>query len=413
MRSLLLAIGLLFCAANVHAQGTTLVVAAYPAVDDIVKASLTVWQQAHPGVEVKVVSREYADHHTAMTAALAASSGLPDIMTIEYGFLGRFSQSGGLENLALAPYEADRLASQFTAFSWSQARHGKQGQTALPADIGPGALFYRHDLLARAGVDPTALSGSWESVLSAGEQIKARTGAYLIAHARDIKDIIIRSGISEGEGIYFDAQGNSVVGSAPRFRRAFEMARRAREARLDARINAWSNEWSESLRRDRVAVQMMGAWLAGHMQNWLAPQTSGLWRSAPLPEQAVTSWGGTFYAIPKRAQNKALAWSLLQHLTLNVAQQQQAFERFNAFPSLRDAQQGPFFDQPVAFLGGQKARLEWRETAQRIQATQVFRHDPIAEEIVNAELDQVLNRNKPIDSALADAHRLIQRRSRR
>jgi multiple sugar transport system substrate-binding protein len=413
MKSLLFALGLLVFSAAAQAQKTTLIVAAYPAVDDLVKASVAAWQKTHPQVDVKVVSREYADHHTAMTTALAASSGLPDVMAIEYGYLGRFSQSGGLEDLSRPPYLADRLAARLTPFAWAQARHGAYGQTAIPGDIGPGALFYRHDLLERAGLAPSSLSGRWEDLLQAGRQIKARTGAFLVAHARDIKDIVIRSDVADGEGVYFDAQGQSVVATAPRFRRAFELARQAREAGLDAKVNAWSNEWSESLRRDKVAVQMMGAWLAGHLQNWLAPGTAGQWRSAPLPEGAATSWGGTFYAIPQRAPHKDLAWALIQHLTLDIAQQQQAFERFNAFPALVEAQQGKFFDQPVAFLGGQKARLEWRETARKIRATQVFRHDPIAEEIVNAQLDLVLTKDKPIDRALADAHRLIQRRSRR
>ena len=90
-----------------------------------------------------------------------------------------------------------------------------------------------------------------------------------------------------------------------------------------------------------------------------------------------------------------------------------AFEKFNAFPALLEAQKGAFFEQPVAFLGGQKARLEWRSTAQKIQPTQVFKNDSVAEEIVNAELDLVLNKNKAIDQALKDAHRLVQRRAAR
>ena len=158
---------------------------------------------------------------------------------------------------------------------------------------------------------------------------------------------------------------------------------------------------------------MMGAWLGGHLQNWLAPQSAGQWRSGPLPEGVATSWGGTFYAIPKKSTQKALAWDLIQHLTLDKAQQQLAFERFNAFPALLEAQAGAYFDQPVAYLGGQKARLLWRETAQKVKPTRVFRNDPIAEEIVNAELDLVLTRGKAIDAALADAHRMVQRRAQR
>ena len=77
------------------------------------------------------------------------------------------------------------------------------------------------------------------------------------------------------------------------------------------------------------------------------------------------------------------------------------------------AQTGPYFDQSIPFLGGQKARAQWRDTAKKIMPTQVFRNDPIAEEIVNAELDLVLTRGKSVDQALADAHRQIQRRAQR
>jgi multiple sugar transport system substrate-binding protein len=234
-----------------------------------------------------------------------------------------------------------------------------------------------------------------------------------VAHARDIKDLVIRVNLQPGEGIYFNAQGQSLVETSPRFRLAFELAKTIRDRGLDAKVNAWSNDWGESLRRGHVGVQMMGVWLGGHLQNWLAPQTAGLWRSGPLPAGVALSWGGTFYAIPKKARNKELAWDLIQHLTLNTAQQQRAFEKFNAFPALLAAQQGAYFDQEVSFLGGQKARSQWRETSHRILATRVFKNDPIAEEMVNAELDLVLTRGKSIDAALADAHRLVQRRAQR
>lgn len=402
----------LVVSASASAQ-VVLTVAAYPAVDEIIKSALVEWQKKHPQVHVKVVSREYTDHHTAMTTALAASSGLPDVMTIEYGYLGRFSQSGGLENLDLDPYNAQAYAQRFAAFAWRQGRQENHGQTAVPTDIGPGVLFYRYDILQKAQVKPEQLSGRWEEMIEAGKQVKAKTNVFLLAHARDVKDIVIRSGLAAGEGIYFNAQGQSVVGTSPRFKRAFELAKQVRTEGLDARVNAWSNEWSESIKRGNVAVQMMGAWLGGHLQNWLAPETAGKWRSARLPEGVATSWGGTFYAIPKKAGNKTLAWDLVQHLTLNKVQQQSAFQKFNAFPALIEAQSGPFFDQPVEFLGGQKARADWRDTVSKIVPTRVFRNDPIAEEIVNAELDLVLTKGKGIDQALADAHRLIQRRAQR
>ncbi len=395
------------------AQRLTLTVAAYPAVDEIVKAALVEWKKKHPQVDVKVVGREYADHHTAMTTALATSSGLPDVMALEYGYLGRFALGGGLEDLEQAPFLAGSALPKLVPFAVAQGRSGASGLSAMPTDIGPGVMFYRQDLLKKAQLSETDLTGSWDGFIRSGQQLKKSTGAYLVAHARDIKDIVIRGNVPAGQGIYFDAQGKSVIDSAERFRKGFELARRIRSEGLDAKVNAWSNEWGESLKRGQVASQMMGAWLGGHLQNWLAPNTSGLWRSTVLPERVAISWGGTFYAIPKKAVQKELAWDLIKHLTLNRSQQEMAFEKFNAFPALIEAHSGAYFDQPVAFLGGQKARIAWRQAAAQISPTRVFKADAVAEEIVNAELDLVLTKGKSIDQALKDAHQAVQRRASR
>jgi len=410
---------LLACSLGAQAEKKILTVAAYPAVDTIVKAALPAWQQKNPDVEVKVVGREYADHHTAMTTALATSSNLPDVMAVEYGYLGRFALGGGLEDLAKSPYLAHQYREQFVAFAFAQGgtstgtAGGTGGQSAIPTDIGPGTLFYRKDILDKAGLQESDLTSSWDAYIASGKKIKATTGAYLLAHARDLKDILIRANVPAGEGVYFDAQGKSVVATSPRFKIAFEQAKAVRRAGLDAKIGAWSNEWGEAFKRGNVASQMMGAWLGGHLSNWLAPQTKGLWRSAPLPGGVNAAWGGTFFAIPARAVNKELAWDLIRHLTLNKEQQLAAFRQHDAFPALKAAQSGTFFEQPIEFLGGQKARLLWRDTSLSIRPTAVFKHDPIAEEIVNSELDLVLTRDKPIAEALNDAGAMIDRRARR
>jgi len=204
-----------------------------------------------------------------------------------------------------------------------------------------------------------------------------------------------------------------VLVESPRFVKSFEMARAVREAKLDAKIGAWSNEWSEGFKRGTVATQMMGAWLGGHLQNWLAPGTRGLWRAANLPAGSYGSWGGTFYAIPKKGANKALAWEFIKFMTLNKDNQLAGFKAEDAFPALIEAQNDAFYDEPVPFFGGQKVRLLWRDAVPRIPALDVAKHDAVAEEVISTELDKVLDQNKDIATALADARALIERRSRR
>jgi multiple sugar transport system substrate-binding protein len=250
--------------------------------------------------------------------------------------------------------------------------------------------------------------------VDSGIKIKAATGSYLMAHARDMKDILIRAGIKPGEGLYFDGQSNVLV-NTPRFVRAFELARKVRQNKLDARVGAWTNEWSEGFKRGTISTQMTGAWLAGHLNNWLAPDTKGLWRAAQLPENAFAAYGGTFFAIARGAPSahKLLAWEFIQMMTLNRELQLSAFKAQDAFPALLEAYDDPFFELPIAFLGEQKARLGWREATKKIVAVSVHKQDAFADEVINTELDKVLDRGKDITLALADAQRLLQKRALR
>lgn len=403
---------LLVSASLAQAQSQILSVTAYPAVDEIIKAAMPQWKKTHPNVEIKLVSRAFEDHHTAMTTALSTSSNLPDVMALEFAYVGRFGAGGGLEDLSQSPYRIKDTQMRFVPFAFKQATLSTGAVVAAPTDIGPGTLLYRTDLLKKAGVSEAELTQSWDSFVASGVKIKATTGAYLMAHARDIKDILIRSNVKPGDGLYFDAAGKVVVDS-PRFVRAFELARKVRQQQLDGKISGWSTAWSQGFKNGNIATQMSGAWLAGQMASWIAPTTKGLWRASQLPEKAWGAWGGTFYAIPKAAKNKALAWEFIQFMTLNRDAQLSAFKVQDAFPALLEAHTDPFYDQPIEFLGGQKARLLWREAALKINAIDVNKLDPIADEIVNTELDKVLDQGKDIPKALADAKALLERRARR
>lgn len=389
-------------------------VAAYPKLDAIVRAALPAWQARHPGVQVEVISREMNDHHTAMITALSTGSHLPDLMSLEVGYLGRFAQGRGLLDLRQAPLNGERLKSRFVPYTWGQAINKRGELLALPSDIGPGTLLYRNDLLLKAGLTEESLTRSWDDFIAAGRQIRARTGAALLAHARDMKDILIRTGVAGGDGLYFSAD-NKVLVSSPRFVRAFELARRVRREKLDAGVYNWSSDWTEGFRRGSIATQMLGAWLTGFLGSWLAPKTHGLWRAAQLPEGAFAAYGGSFYALPAKADpaKRALAWDLMQHLTLDRRLLLDAFQAHDIFPALVDTFDDPFFDQPLPFLGGQPARKLWREAARRIQPVAVHRQDAFADEVINTELDKVLTRGKDIPTALGDAERLLVRRANR
>ncbi len=399
------------CARTPRAGPASLVVAAFPSLDQVARAAAPAWRRLHPGAALQVVSRQVGDHHTAMMTALATAADLPDVMAIEVGYLGRFARGGGLQDLAAAPFGIRQVRARYTPYAFDQATRPDGQVVAAPCDIGPGTMLMRVDVLRAAGVPRASLQGSWEDFLAAGQTIRRRTGAYLVPNAADVLDIAIRADLAPGDGLYFDAQGAPAL-LGRRFARGFDLAVRVRRLGLDARVKAWSPAWASGLRDGRIASVMSGAWLAGHLASWLAPATRGRWRAGQLPAGAWSAYGGTFLAMPRRlpAHRKPLAWDFMRLLTLNARRQLAAFASVDAFPALVSTYHDAFFDAPLPFLGGQRARELWRTAALNIRAVAVHAQDAFAREVVNDALFDVLEEGVSQRVALRRAQHLLQQR---
>ena len=412
----LLALTALLSVSLAAAQGkTTLTIGVFPDLNSVVKAALPGFTKLYPNIEVKINSLAYADHHNALTTALSTGKGANDVEAINFGYVAKFAEGNGMTDLSKAPYSAGQYASKFVGFTFPQATTQDGRIVAMPTDIGPGSMFYRTDLLAKAGIRPSQLNASWEAYITNGKKVvAANPGTFLIPDASEAAQIILRTGLKAGDGLYFDKTNKVLVSpDNARFVKAFTVAKQIRDAKLDAKAGgAFSPEWTTAFQKGNLATEFSGAWLVGHMQNWLAKDFSGKWNAQNLPGKTFASWGGSFYGIPAQSQHKAEAWELIKYLTTNRAQQVLAFKTTGAFPALKAGQTDAVFNQGVTYLGNQKARLLWRTAATKIQPLDVNKLDPIADQIVLDALGSVLNGSKDIPTALAEAQRLIERRAR-
>jgi len=415
MKKHMLIAGALILASFASAQKTTITVGVFPDLDSVVKAALPGFNKKFPNIEVKINSLAYADHHNALTTALATGSGANDVVAIDFGYIAKFAEGAGLVDLSKAPYNAKTLQKNFVAYTFPQSTTQDGRIVAIPTDIGPGSMYYRTDLLSKAGVKPTDLTKSWDSYVAAGKKIAAANpGTVLIPDASEVATVIIRSNLKPGEGLYFDKDNKVLVSPTnARFVQAFTVAKQIRDAKLDARVGAaFSSDWTTGFQKGNFATEVSGAWLVGHMQNWLAKDYAGKWNAAQLPGNSFTSYGGSFYGIPAQSKNKAAAWELIKYLTTDRDQQVLAFRTTGAFPALLGAQNAPLFNEGVPYLANQKARVLWRQAALKIKPIDVNRLDPIAEQIVNDSLSAVLDGSKTVQQALTEAQQLIARRAR-
>ncbi|MEM6430192.1 MAG: extracellular solute-binding protein [Deinococcota bacterium] len=399
------------------AQDNVLTVGSFPNLSEATEMLANAYMDMNPNVEIQLQILEFGDYHNALTTALATGEGAPDVAAIEVGFIAKFVADGGLVNLAEAPYNAGEVTPLIADYAVAQGTTIDGRIVAIPTDLGPGVLYWRRDRFEEVGADVSTVLESWDDYIAFGQQVTRDTdgdGAndvFLIADAADVYNAMIRTGLEEGQGIYFDDNGEVLV-NTERFHNAFRVAKEIRDAGLDAQIGAWSNEWYQAFKDGTVATQMSGAWLRGHLQNWMAPETSGLWGAENLPGGAFSTWGGSFYAIPEQSDSKELAWDFIKFMTTTEQAQLDSFSLIEAFPSLKSTWEDPIFQEEIPFLANQQARLLFIDIINNIQGTVTHPGDVVAQEIVTNALSQVLNEDRPIEDALANAERLIQRRVR-
>jgi multiple sugar transport system substrate-binding protein len=381
----------------------------FPDFDSTLKVILPDFEK-ETGIKVDYLMNNHGDHHTKLTTNLATGSGAGDVIVVDVEKIGPFVASGGLVNLSEA-YGADKLQESFAPYAWEQGKGGDGNVYAIPVDLGPGVMYYRTDVFETAGIKVEDAIKDWDSYIAAGEVLK-KQNVQLIASAADVAQAIIYTTVAEGEGLYFDADGNPLV-TSDRFVHAFEVAKEIRDKGLDGRITAWTNEWYEGFRQGTLATQLSGAWLLGHLKNWMAPDTAGNWAVSNLPDGIYGSWGGSFLSIPTQSENQDAAWELLEYMTADRDIQLKHFETIAAFPANSTTYDDELFNEEIPFLGGQKAGQLFAEVAKNITPVAPATGDHVAKSIIleNA-LMEVLDEGKDIKTALSEAERLIKRRTR-
>ncbi|EMK3378110.1 extracellular solute-binding protein [Vibrio vulnificus] len=396
-------------AATVNAAEQKIRFDGFPDFDSSLKVLLPEFEQ-ETGIKVDYLMNNHGDHHTKLTTNLATGSGAGDVIVVDVEKIGPFVASGGLVNLS-QQYGADKYQERFAPYAWAQGKGADGNMYGIPVDLGPGVMYYRSDIFAKAGIDVKEAIKDWDSYIAAGEKLKQQN-VQLIASAADVAQAIIFTTVPEGEGLYFDKEGNPVV-TSQRFVHAFEVAKTIRDKGLDGRILAWSNEWYEGFRNGTFATQLSGAWLLGHLNNWIAPETAGKWGVSHLPDGIYGSWGGSFLSIPTQSKHQDEAWKLIEYMTTRRDIQLQHFATIAAFPANTTTYDDLMFQEEIAFLGGQKARLLFADVAKNIKPVAPAKGDHVARSIIleNA-LMEVLDEGKDIKTALKEAERLIKRRTR-
>ncbi|MAM87885.1 MAG: sugar ABC transporter substrate-binding protein [unclassified Hahellaceae] len=378
----------------------------FPDYDSLMARVLPAFE-SRTGLEVDVLMNQWADHHRRIATVLATGRGAADVVLVDVNRIGTFVSEAAFADLT------DRyrdVAADFPAYAVHQGQGADGRQYAVPVDLGPGVTYYRRDFMEDAGYRLGEAMASWKGYIDYGRWLRDTHGVLLIGNAESVALTIIFTEVAPGDGFYFDGGGELLL-TSERFFKAFEIARLIRQEGLDGRISAWSEDWYEGFRTGRFATELAGAWLLGHLQNWIAPETAGQWGVSHLPSGAYGAWGGAFLAIPEQSQHKAEAWKLVSHM-ISRDTQLAGLKHIAAFPANISTYDDPVFDEPIAFLRGQRARRVFADIARNIEPVTPHSGDHVAADLVLEALRRVLDQNVDVQVALEDAERQVRRRLR-
>lgn len=334
------------------------------------------YMKEHPDIRITVRSNgDQITHHNNLTIALAAGSGAPDIFQLEIGYMERFMRAED-KFYNLNDLGAKHVQDQYLDWKWAEgASTDGTFQLGLPADIRPMVAYYRADLVEQAGLpaDPASLSeaiDTWDKFVTVARQYTEQTGKPFV----DSWESLINAVRYQTAGVLHNSQlDDTLIGDVnPQLKKAYDLTVLGiREGWIGESV-LLSSEWREDLRSDSFAFIPGASWTLDYLKLH-APETSGQWRIAQLPEGSG-NWGGSFFVLPKEGNHPEEAYAFIEWLASKEIQIA-SFRAKGLMPSILEAYDDPqFLHYQDDFLGGQSPGVEFVKAVQHIEAVQ---YDPL------------------------------------
>lgn len=364
----------------------------WPAADKAFETIIAGFNEKYPDIKVtwEMIPGMAAGTRDALSTALAAGEGLPDISMIEINDIDRFVFQGGFVDLLQKPYDAGKYKDDFVAYKWDQAMTPDGRMLAFPWDIGPASLFYRRDLFEKAGLpsDPESVAkmlSTWESFIETGQKVAdPDNNVFWMGNAAQIPYIYY------AHKNFFDEDYNVAINN-PKTLQVLKYAQQVRNLGIDAKATFWVEEWYSMLAKGQIATTIIGCWFGGFLKSWIDAEGAGNWGVVPVPEDPLHNWGGSFLAIPEVSKNKEAAWAFVEFAMATAKAQNAIFVAVDYFPALKPAWEDPLYQEGDPYFGGQKTRALWAEIANSPGKIFTTPMDSAAEQAFTAEVAKMLD----------------------
>ncbi len=376
---------------------------------EVVAELITQFEREHPDIRVDVQQLPWTAAHEKLLTAFAGDA-LPDVCQLGNTWLAEFAVLGALAPLDDAIAQS-RVVDRDDFFAAAWDTNVVDGRVyGIPWYLDTRVLFYRKDLLARAGfAAPPRDWDEWRRAMAAVKQL-AGADAYAVLLPLDEFEPLLQLALQQDEPLLVD-NGTRANFRNPGFRRAFAfyvgMFRENWAPRMsDTQI---SNVWNE-FARGFNAFYITGPWNIGEFKRRLPAELQQSWGTAPLPGidgRGGGVAGGTSLAVFRSSRHSQAAWQLVEFLS-RPEQQLRLHALTGDLPPRRSAWRDPALagdDYAQAFrVQFEQARpapavAEWERIAIAMQlaAERVVRGGMDSEEALrrlDGEVDAILEKRR-------------------
>ena len=368
------------------------------------------FQKANPGITVKFNNTGTAsDTQTALSNAIAAGKGAPDVVMLEDPTVTQFAVTGELADLS--QFGADKLADDFSAGPWNKLQ-----PYALPIDSGPEMFFYNDAVFKKAGVDGTKIK-TWDDDYEAAKKVKA-AGSYMTNNSGSSMEYqpftaqAWQAGAQpwkvDGEKITIDMTNDAGMKKYIDFQQKL-----IDEDLIDTKTANWSDDWNRELNDGTIASLTIGGWMPVNLMNG-APDQAGNWRVAQLPQwnegdETSAEDGGSALAVVSQSKQQAAAYKFVEYLTHGKGAQTMADT--GTFPSLKSILTSKSFTDPNSeankkvndYFGGQNVNQVLSEAAQRkVSKFAYLPYNPFAQSSFGDQISKAFSKNITLKEAFAN-----------
>ena len=382
-------------------DGTFNVVAAKEA-----KAS---YEKTHKGVTVQVVEMAQDDIVQKLNTNLSSNTmtGLPNLVLIEdyrsQNFLTSYPDA--FKDMSTKVKNADFMDYKLKPASYNGKLYG------VPFDSGVAALFYRTDLIEKAGYKKSDMENiTWEKFIEIGKAVKAKTGKAMLT--LDPNDLgIIRIMMQSAGQWYVKEDGKTVnLENNVALKESIKVYKQLMESGIVKQISDW-DQFVGAFQKGDVASVPSGCWISSSITK--ATDQSGKWAVASIPRlgavktsiNASSIGGSSWYVLDKVGDSELASDFVAKTFGSNAELMNTLAQKINLISTLKASSTTANYQKPVVFYGGQKVPQDLSKWTLEVPAVNYGLYTYSIEDILTGTVQSIVKDGVNIDKALKDAQK--------